>query len=1074
MQRASPIVRAQPQVAAGYGSSADPDEVLNAGQSRADDLEGRGQSIGRYLILRRLGLGGTATVYEAFDSEMARTVAIKVQNEAIGSAYLHLLGHEARTLARLSHPNIVAIFDLGIDRGRPFLAMEHIRGQSMAQWLELRGKKRRTWSEILDVMLQVASGLAAAHDAGLLHRDIKPENILIANDGGVKIVDFGISLLSATNSSQVDEERLAQDTGLRNICDASGTPGYMSPEQERGEPTTPSSDVFSYFATFYRALFDLTPYSSPSLVRVANGSARVQMSSDESQDSSVRASLRAIPRRLRKQVPAWLQHAMERGLSLEPLRRYASLHEFIAEANEFENSERVRRKFWLAGTMCVAVLGGAWLQQRAIAPEDSRCHLGHERWAGVWDDSTKQKHARALAAEMGPDREAWRRIEEILDGYQRNWLEAFGDQCERSRDLGTSGRDFDLKMSCLAQAVHYVEGLTASWGDAEGPSISGALASIQRLPSVEGCAHLRNDSIGSWNHSAQSDDVMALRTRVAGLEGAVQGGAFKKASVDAPQVFEQARTLADFDSMARIHELRGQMARHDLNSTDATFHFQQAHILANAAENPTIAADAIMHQVDVSVYLDRKFEIAAEMLGRARALIRRAGDPEILLSRFFATQALVEWSRGNLHAARGYYQSALEASIACNGPLHAENARYLNNLAMATWGVLDFEQALALQKRSVEINLRTLGEHHPRLILVWSNLSQYYEENGDYHRAFAAGKTSVDLCQEHFGQHSPACSHVEMAFAQFAAKVGHKSLGQGELDALAQEQIRQDVMPMPGEASAILEDAALWAERGWPERAVRLLGKECEKEAIRNHSAQLSGWVAGCAKVALSLGEVERAAELLIVVENDQYARATELFTNVHERERLWIEIETRRAQAANAWTRIRRLMARQVQIYGPHHVQLGPVQLLYSRALRERGEVRAALSYALEAESMMTAATDPDSVARLPFLLELGYAQLAATHLSAAKATFDEALRVFNAREMAPAMVAPLLQGLAEVALQVGDREQVDALAKKIFSLEPSRHEAVLSALAFAKRAELGLAAKDWGLALRGPSGRK
>src|SRR6266852_9748793 len=155
----------------------------------------RGTNLGRYVILDCLGSGGTAVVYGAYDPELERKVAIKLLRKdlpGLGSpeANRSQLLHEAQAMARLSHPNVIVVYDVGTFRDQVFLAMEFIRGTDLRGWL---AERSRSWREILEVFLRAGDGLVAAHRSGLVHRDFKPDNVLVGNDGQVRVTDFGLA-----------------------------------------------------------------------------------------------------------------------------------------------------------------------------------------------------------------------------------------------------------------------------------------------------------------------------------------------------------------------------------------------------------------------------------------------------------------------------------------------------------------------------------------------------------------------------------------------------------------------------------------------------------------------------------------------------------------------------------------------------------------------------------------------------------------------------------------------------------------------------------------------------------------
>src|SRR5262245_50072619 len=193
-----------------------------------------GTHLGRYVVQARLGGGGAGTVYAARDSVLGREVALKILGGDSLLLQSRALG-EAKALAKVSHPNVVAVYEVGAAGGVAFIAMERLQGTTLGAWLQARP---RAWREALEACLQAGRGVAAAHAAGLVHRDVKPSNVLVEPSGRVAVTDFGLARPVVSDSAP----------------DGAGTPAYMAPEQRAGEPLGPWTDQFSFCLVTLKAL----------------------------------------------------------------------------------------------------------------------------------------------------------------------------------------------------------------------------------------------------------------------------------------------------------------------------------------------------------------------------------------------------------------------------------------------------------------------------------------------------------------------------------------------------------------------------------------------------------------------------------------------------------------------------------------------------------------------------------------------------------------------------------------------------------------------------------------------------
>ena len=395
-----------------------------------------GARIGRYLILERVGSGSMGVVYGAYDPELDRKIALKLlrggqpgQDEVVARARLL---REAQAMARLAHPNVVVVHDVGVYGGQVFLAMEFLGGGTLRSWL---ASAPRTSRDVLAVFIAAGRGLMAAHAAGLVHRDFKPENVLLDKEGRPRVVDFGLARDANTSDRESGEATATAETMAALISSSSnpgghldtltrtgalvGTPAYMAPEQILAEATSERTDQFSFCVALYESLYGERPFTGESLLQLLHNVSRGNLA-PVSEDH---------------EVPAWIRRALVRGLRSEPRERWHSMAALMT-ALEDDPADRHRRWF-LSGAGIAVVLAtllvgaqtihhrrqelerqvGAHLQAAAQASADGRTRAA----------ALRELRQRAFAAFDGRDRvqgEAlWRRalaaVAEVEGAYTR-------------------------------------------------------------------------------------------------------------------------------------------------------------------------------------------------------------------------------------------------------------------------------------------------------------------------------------------------------------------------------------------------------------------------------------------------------------------------------------------------------------------------------------------------------------------------------------------------------------------------------------------------------------------------------
>ncbi len=263
--------------------------------------------LGRYRLEKELGVGGMGIVHAAFDPELERRVAIKLILRATSDEARSRLLREARAMARLTHPNIITIYEIGSEAGRDFVTMELIDGGSLSEWL--RSEQRPT-RDILDTFIAAGRGLAAAHEAGIIHRDFKPHNVLRSTSGRIVVGDFGLATGLDTQVAIADIP-LEAHTALTATGSWVGTPAYMAPEQWNGGTITPATDQFAFCVALWEALAGHRPYRGETI--------------DE-----LRKAVTAGPEKLgTTDIPMRLRGVLKRGLDPDPAKRWPNMAALI-------------------------------------------------------------------------------------------------------------------------------------------------------------------------------------------------------------------------------------------------------------------------------------------------------------------------------------------------------------------------------------------------------------------------------------------------------------------------------------------------------------------------------------------------------------------------------------------------------------------------------------------------------------------------------------------------------------------------------------------------------------------------
>lgn len=432
--------------------------------------------IGRFMVLEEIGRGGMGRVYSAYDEQLDRKVAVKVllDDEFPGEADRLRFRREAQALARLSHPNVVTVHEVGDSDGQFFLAMEYIRGQSLSRWL----RTSPSWQQVLEVFVQAGRGLVAAHAAGLVHRDLKPANLMRSDDGVVKVLDFGLARVAAdqpeirTEESRLTSSHSSLSLSLTQSGVVMGTPAYMAPEQFGGEALDTRSDQYSFCMVLWEGLTGVRLFSGANV------------------DELLEARLIGPPPwpDSAPPMPKVIIEAIRRGLAVDPNDRWPSIEALL---EVLARTPRRRRNRWPLGLAVVGSLGlGGMIVKTWSEASKPRCSGAERQLDGTWDDARRAEVGAALLSVEQPYASAvWSRVNRELDGYAQAWVTMHNEACEATAvRQDQSPRVLDLRMGCLSRAAGELRATVDTLADADDTVLGLAQELVADLRPLSHCA----------------------------------------------------------------------------------------------------------------------------------------------------------------------------------------------------------------------------------------------------------------------------------------------------------------------------------------------------------------------------------------------------------------------------------------------------------------------------------------------------------------------------------------------------------------------------------------------------------
>jgi tetratricopeptide (TPR) repeat protein/predicted Ser/Thr protein kinase len=739
-----------------------------------------GAALGRYRIERLLGQGGMGVVYAAFDPELGRRVAVKVirpELASYGASIAARLAREARSMAQVAHPNVIAVYDVGSEDGQVFVAMELVEGRTLRDWLR---DGERTWQDVLEVFVAAGEGLAAAHDARLVHRDFKPDNVLVDRAGRVRVSDFGLARAVAEEAS-ASEVGLARITGpleLTRTGAAVGTPAYMAPEQHAHRGTDERTDQFSFCVALWEAVFGERPFPGETALELA--------------DAVLNGRLRPGSRR---KAPGWLRAALARGMSVEPADRFPSMRALLRAIRP-----RRSRLFWLAIASGAVLLagGGALLlahERPAASPAAvvASCgDLADARMAEVWSAKRRAAVLRSLAARGGGER--WHLVARALDRYAASWKDMQRDSCEASAREIQSADVVDLRTHCLETRLSDLEVVLGLLETDEPLVLEQALHAVDALPSVDRCSAVEAiEARTPVPHDPQQRaEVEALRRELARADALRLAGKLTESRKALEDLSTRADALGYKPLTADVLYFLGVLQSDTESAAEAETTLKKAAHMAQASRYDELAADAWIILIDIAAQdsgnLDRAVEYgeharaaldrmggghgrreaqyrhhmgvlawaqskpdeALVQFGESRRLFQELGDDESALAPTEG-MALVYEDQGRVVEAIELHREILEARTRIFGADHPDTALSHVNIASALALTGQHADALEHLERALAIRERANGPDHVDTAQVHHNIGETLRHLGRYDEALAHHEKALAVFQKQLG-----------------------------------------------------------------------------------------------------------------------------------------------------------------------------------------------------------------------------------------------------------------------------------------------------------------------------------
>jgi tetratricopeptide (TPR) repeat protein len=733
----------------------------------AEAEHARGTEIGRYIIVSELGRGGMGVVYKAFDPELDRSIALKlVRFDGLDAAQaesmrLRLL-REAQTLARLSHPNVVSVYDVGTVDAFLFVAMELVAGKTLRAWLDDGPRSPR---EVLGVFAAAGAGLAAAHELGIVHRDFKPENVMVADDGSVRVLDFGLARSPDAAPGRPSLPQLARpvDPELTAVGTVMGTPAYMAPEQDAGGTVDARSDQFSFCTALYEALYQCRPFAGDSYPELA--------ASRASGSVAAPPAVRGVSARVRS--------ALFKGLRVNPADRHPDMRALLAALRGPTGRTSVRVAIGgLAVVAAVAAGFAVWTARHAPKSVEATCAETAREVDRVWNPKRRATMIAKLTASGVPDAAPTAsRLAADVDRWTVAWAHERADVCAVTMAGGTRAD---------AQVADQLQCLERTLSELDDEVAIASLARPELVPTMSGWT-LREPT--SCKGAAPPQVTPASEPVVRTILDAVQAqrrGELAKAVETATSAVQLARE-GHLPMEARAVEVLGelQLSAGQVDASVQTLH--DAILVGTRVKDEEAVADAWLNLISTSFLASRFDERTEAAIFGAKAAVMQLPPDNKRHADLLYREGTARVLQGDLVAATTQLEASLDAWKQLSGKSHeTETAFSEHSLALVDMLRGNFARAHTLFDHALEVWSK-IGSA-PNTVNSLDGLGDLLELEGRHAEAESTYLRAIDVVSSISGEHTMLTGNAELSLAIHHAFVARCADALTELD-LAEKPI---------------------------------------------------------------------------------------------------------------------------------------------------------------------------------------------------------------------------------------------------------------------------------------------